>query len=60
MSDNTSDTPDPNPPKPAKLSQVEAERQARAERVAQALRDNLRKRKLQARARAEPSDPPES
>ena len=39
------------PPKPALTSKAEADRQARIEREAAALRENLRKRKQQTRAR---------
>ena len=45
------------PPKPATTPHGEAMRDARLEREAAALRENLRRRKEQARARAEPIKP---
>jgi len=42
--------------KPDTTSRAEAERIARQEREAAALRENLRKRKAQARAREKPDD----
>ena len=46
------------PPKPATTSRTEAEQQARRDREAAALRENLRRRKEQARARQAPPDLP--
>jgi len=43
--------PLPGRPKPALTPQAEAAKRAREERLAAALRENLRKRKSQARAR---------
>ncbi len=45
------------PPTTAPAPRAEAPRDARLEREAAALRENLRRRKQQARARAEPSVP---
>lgn len=42
--------------KPARTPRAEAEHQARLEREAAALRENLRKRKAQARARSSATD----
>jgi hypothetical protein len=53
MSHSDDEAPDNTPSTPRKGAQQEAERLARAERVAAALRANLVKRKQQARARAE-------
>jgi len=44
-------------PKPATTPRADAAQQARLEREAAALRENLRRRKAQARARAEPEKP---
>jgi hypothetical protein len=44
----------PNKPKPAATARADAERAARQAREAAALRENLRKRKQQARAREKP------
>ena len=46
--------PDPDPPKPATTARTEAAQQARRDREAAALRENLRRRKEQARAREAP------
>jgi len=53
---DTTDSPGNSP----KLTQLERERQIRQERVAQALRANLLRRKTQARARASESAQGES
>jgi len=45
------------PPKPATTPRTEAAGDARLEREAAALRENLRRRKEQARARAQPPKP---
>jgi hypothetical protein len=45
------------PQKPATTPHTDAAQQARLEREAAALRENLRRRKEQARARAEPTKP---
>ncbi len=45
-------------PTAAPAPRAETPRDARLDREAAALRDNLRRRKQQARARAEPSAPP--
>jgi len=47
----------PTRPRPAMTDRTVAEKQARAERVAAALRANLRKRKQQARARTQEPEP---
>jgi hypothetical protein len=44
------------PPRPRLTGQAEADLKARREREAQALRDNLQRRKQQARARAKTTD----
>jgi len=46
------------PPKPATTPRADTAQQARLEREAAALRENLRRRKDQARARTEPAKPP--
>jgi len=46
------------PAKPATTPPADTAQQARLEREAAALRENLRRRKEQARARAEPAKPP--
>jgi len=46
------------PPKPTAKPRADTAQQARLEREAAALRENLRRRKEQARARAEPAKPP--
>ena len=46
------------PSKPTTTARTEAEQQARRDREAAALRDNLRRRKEQARARQDPADLP--
>jgi len=48
----------PPPLHPARPRDISAARQARLEREAAALRENLRKRKEQARARQETDDDP--
>jgi hypothetical protein len=52
MNHSDDEPPADTPATPRKGAQQEAERHARAERVAAALRANLGKRKQQARARA--------
>ncbi len=55
------DKPPPaKPAKPAKPRDASAARQARLEREAAALRENLRKRKEQARARQDGDTPPDA
>ncbi len=49
----------PPPSRPGKPRDASAARQARLEREAAALRENLRKRKEQARARQDADEPPD-
>ena len=52
------DAPAPARPQPALTPRAEADRLARVEREAAALRANLTRRKAQSRARATPPDAP--
>jgi hypothetical protein len=58
MDDSDRSSPQPKPDSKPNLTAHEAGRLARAERAAAALRENLLRRKQQARARAADSEPP--
>jgi hypothetical protein len=58
MNEKDSGSPQPKPNGKPQLTAHEAGRLARAERAAAALRENLLRRKQQARARAADSEPP--